>query len=85
MESLRIALKDWTDVDLAQYAVATSIGLMPEGNFSRRGKSVFWTNNPIGDMLHNFLERMVQAGILEKRDEPDFQYRWNPGFRGSWE
>jgi hypothetical protein len=27
----------------------------------------------------------VAAGVLEKRDEPDFQYRWNPAFRGSWE
>jgi hypothetical protein len=36
-------------------------------------------------MLGHILEELVQEGILEKRDEPDYQYRWNPAFRGSWE
>jgi hypothetical protein len=36
-------------------------------------------------MLRGMLEQMTTAEILEKRDEPDDQYRWNPDFRGSWE
>ncbi len=55
------------------------------GLFQTRAKHVFWSTNPVGNMLYAMLDQMVAVGILEKRDEPDFQYRWNPSFRGSWE
>jgi hypothetical protein len=44
-----------------------------------------WSNNPIGDMLMQQLELLVEQGVLEKRDEPDLQFRWNPAFKGDWE
>jgi uncharacterized protein YaiE (UPF0345 family) len=46
---------------------------------------VFWSRHPIGDLLFNTLDALVDAGVLMKRDEPDFQYRWNPDFKGTWE
>jgi len=27
-------------------------------------------------MLYSTLQRLVELGVLEKRDEPDLQYRW---------
>jgi hypothetical protein len=45
----------------------------------------FWTNNKVGNSLSQMLDLLVNIGILEKRDEPDFQYRWNPVFKGTWE
>jgi hypothetical protein len=48
------------------------------------GQSIcFWSNNPVGNLLYETLESLVQVGVLESRDEPDKQYRWNPAFRGS--
>lgn len=86
-ESLAERLHDWVDWDGAAYWLAVSLGLMRDepGLFQGRAKHVFWSNNPVGDMLYAMLDQMVDMGILEKRDEPDFQYRWNPSFRGIWE
>lgn len=35
-------------------------------------------------MLYSILDQMVALGVLETRDEPDKQFRWNAAFRGSW-
>jgi hypothetical protein len=86
MQTLKEALQDWTDIDIAGYHLAQCLGLMaPNVNFQVRAKHVFWSDNLVGNMLGHILEELVQEGILEKRDEPDYQYRWNPAFRGSWE
>jgi hypothetical protein len=42
---------------------------------------VFWSNNTIGDMLHDVLLQLVALGVLERREEPDEQFRWNTAFR----
>jgi hypothetical protein len=36
-------------------------------------------------MLYAILDQMVAVGLLETRDEPDKQFRWNAAFRVSWE
>ncbi len=85
-QSLREALEHWTDWDGAGHALGVCLGLMPppEQGFGR-AKHVFWSNHEIGNMLYAMLDQLVAAGVLETRDEPDRQYRWNPAFRGSWE
>jgi len=83
---LRAGLADWTDWDIATFALACALGVMGEGvRFHLEAKHLFWTDHPIGTMLHEMLQRLVEVGVLQQRDEPDDQYRWNPGFRGSWE
>ena len=86
-QSLPERLRDWLDWDSAAYWLAISLGLMKDepGLFQGPAKHVFWSNNPVGNMLYAMLDQMVAVGILEKRDEPDFQYRWNSTFRGGWE
>lgn len=83
--TLKESMNDWTEWDSAAHCLGVSLGLMSETPDSGRAKHVFWSNHPIGNLLSSMLDQMVAAGILEKRDEPDFQYRWNPLFRGSWE
>jgi hypothetical protein len=83
--SLREALADWTDWDGAGHALGVCLGLMPAEPGWGRTKHVFWARHPVGDRLYRMLEDMVAVGILERREEPDFQFRWNPGFKGSWE
>jgi hypothetical protein len=39
-------------------------------------KQVFWTDNHLGDGLHDALLALVSAGVLDRREEPDEQFRW---------
>jgi hypothetical protein len=84
--TLRDRLRDWTDWDVAEWELARSLGLMHGGvRFHLEPKHVFWTDNSIGQMLRDVLGQLTRIGVLEFREEPDNQYRWNPDFRGSWE
>jgi hypothetical protein len=69
-------LADWTDWDGAAYDLGRALGL-----FSGRGfvdvKHVFWTDNPLGEGLHDALLALARAGVLDRRDEPDEQFRWS--------
>lgn len=40
-------------------------------------KAVFWADNRLGDGPHDALPALVSAGVLERREEPDEQFRWN--------
>ena len=86
MKTLRATLADWTDQDGAAYLMSVALGLMnPEdAPFHTKAKHVFWSAHPVGEALHGFLETLAALGVLERRDEPDVQYRWNREFRGSW-
>ncbi|HKE55113.1 MAG TPA: hypothetical protein VKB46_00370 [Pyrinomonadaceae bacterium] len=80
--SFKDSASDWTDSDVAAFFLARSIGLMKEVDFPAKVKHVFWTNNPVGNALHQMLMELVAAGVLEYREEPDYQFRWNPKFVG---
>lgn len=84
METLKQKLKDWTDLDIAAYTLALNIGLMNyDTKFETDAKHVFWSQNLIGDVLYNFLFKLVDLKILELQD--DEKVRWNVNFKGSWE
>lgn len=83
--TLREALKDWTDWDVAEYRLAICLGLMsPQVDFASQAKHVFWSNNPVGTALSACLTQLVHTGVLEF-DEEEQRVRWSPAFRGSWE
>ena len=84
-DTLRHALHDWTDIDVAQFYLAVSLGIMQSYVSFSQVKGAFWTDNPVANTLVEILDSLRKANILEKRDEPDYQYRWNPDFKGSWE
>lgn len=78
--TLREKLQDWTDWDVAGFALAVSLGIMEDGQESwLKNKSVFWSANPLGDNLHKFLCTLTELGILEQHGEPDDQVRWVGG------
>ncbi|MGK5680637.1 hypothetical protein [Actinoplanes sp. URMC 104] len=72
--SLADRLAGWTDWDGAQFEVGRALGLF-EGRTFPETKWVFWTDNPLGNSLHETLLGLVAAGVLERRGEPDEQFR----------
>jgi len=74
-------LKDWTDWDGASFELAVLLGIMEPGPTSwLANKHVFWSDNRLGTSLHVILEALVSVGVLEKRTEPDTQYRYRQNF-----
>ena len=74
--SLAEDLADWTDWDVSAYYLGRSLGLFRDQNFSKDAKHVFWTDNDLGNGLHDALLALVKARVLEHREEPDEQFRW---------
>lgn len=74
--ALRWALQDWTDWDLASFHLGRSLGIFFLKDEFPRLKGTFWSNNPLGERLHNSLMQLASSGILEHREEPDLQFRW---------
>jgi hypothetical protein len=72
-------LADWADWDVAAHLLGRSLGLFQGQDFRTDAKHVFWTDNPLGNGLHDALLALVRAEVLERRDEPDEQFRWRRG------
>jgi hypothetical protein len=70
-------LADWTDWDLAAFMLGQALGLFEGMNFATDTKGSFWTDNPVGNGLHDALLALVTAGIIERREEEDEQFRWS--------
>ncbi|MFJ8113919.1 hypothetical protein [Streptomyces sp. NPDC096132] len=69
-------LAEWMDWDGAAFLVGSCLGIFAESESFTRVKAVFWTDNPLGNALHEVLLQLVAAGVLERREEPDEQFRW---------
>ena len=81
--TLAAFLANWTDIDVAAHELARCLGALPEGSAMADAKWVYWSNNPLGIELVALLDRLTTLGLLEKRAEPDHQYRVAPQFRSS--
>ena len=81
METLRLILADWTDFDASAHALAQCLGIVPAQLQIKEVKWVYWSENSLGTVLHSTLERLLELGVLEKREEPDLQYRWCSTYR----
>jgi hypothetical protein len=75
---LREILADWRDYDDAAFRLGVLLGVFPSDQKFSAVKRMFWMDGyPLGDMLVDMLDRMVEAGVLLK-DEEDVRYKWNP-------
>ncbi|WP_418960743.1 hypothetical protein [Streptomyces tritici] len=70
-------LAQWEDWDGAAFEVGRALGIFDEEDSFTSVKRVFWTNNPLGNALHEVLHQLTAAGVLELQDEPDMQFRWS--------
>ncbi|WP_327714807.1 hypothetical protein OG381_04625 [Streptomyces sp. NBC_00490] len=66
----------WTDWDGAAFTVGRSLGVFGRSETFIQVKWVFWTDDPVGNALHEVLLQLVAAGVPERREEPDEQFRW---------
>ena len=78
--TFRDDLAEWTDVDVAAHHLARHLGMVPFESAMREFKWVYWSDNPLGNLLVGTLETYVSLGALEKREEPDLQYRWSADY-----
>lgn len=69
-------LTDWTDIDVAEHALAICIGIAESESVFNEAKARYWSNNTTGNALAACLNTLADAGILESRKEPDIQFRW---------
>ena len=69
-------VRDWTDWDEAAHALGRALGMFHHAE-PQHTKHVAWSDNPLGNGLQTALLALVKAGVLDYREEPDFQYRWS--------
>lgn len=83
--SLQERLGNWLDWDYAAYEVGACLGLWgdfgaPPGEDPWNGtKSIFWTDNTLGNTLYDFLLGLVEEGMLEI-SEDKLAFRWNKSY-----
>jgi hypothetical protein len=69
-------MREWTDIDGAMDELGRALGLI-EGFEYRDTKGIFWTKNPLSSALYAMVMQLVEAGVLEHREENDEDlYRW---------
>ena len=68
-------LREWTDWYVAAHVLGRVLGLFEDMPFSTV-REVFWTDNALGNGLHDVLLALVRGGVLDRRGEPDEQFRW---------
>lgn len=75
---LSATMREWTDWDVAGFYLGVSLGIWSASSqvWFREAKGIMWTSGPLGELLSNTLIGLAEAGVLEKRDEPDDQFRW---------
>lgn len=83
--SLQERLADWTDWDGACYEVGACLGFWPDFGAPHSmdcwhgAKGIIWSSNPLGNAIADFIDSLVQAGMLESHG-PGTKYRWNPNY-----
>ncbi len=72
--SFPVAMADWVDSDQAAYLLGVSLGAFTPGVPFSRSKWLLWSDGPVSRGLHAALLALVEAGLLESRDD-DGQFR----------
>lgn len=84
--SLQERLANWTDWDGVCYEVGACLGFWPEfgspnGDSWHGVKGIIWSNNPLGESISMFIDGLVLEGMLERRDDSEYEFRWNPNYK----
>jgi hypothetical protein len=82
--TLREALADWTDEDVARFALAQCLGIFEPHVDWFDVKHTLFTNDPVSEGLTAIFDKLVELGILETTQDW-LQLRWNGHYIGDWE
>ena len=63
IHTLRTALVDWTDFDVAAHSLAQTVGIFPFDMPMRQVKHVSWSNMPLGNCLIEQLELLDEFKV----------------------
>lgn len=74
--TLKSALADWTDPDVAMFALAQCIGIFGLEVEVSDVKHLIVTADTLGVGLWSILNELVEMGVLEAR-ESDQRFRWH--------
>lgn len=87
---MREDLADWSDWDMAALSYGAAIGVFDDAS-RRQVRRVVLSDNDLGSGLHDGVMALVTAGVLERREQPEEQFRWVfagpkslPGALESW-
>lgn len=75
VRTLRERLQEWTDWDVAEYHLGAALGLWPEWTEDagwHEFKGVIWSDTPVGNMLHETIQKLVAVGMLESKDDGEY-------------
>lgn len=73
--ALRSWLRDWTELDLAGFVLAVTLGIFPVGVSFREVEGAHFKSGLVGERLISAVEMLVYAGVLQGRDDGN-EVRW---------
>ncbi len=74
---LRDELQTWVNADKASHILGRDIGVF-DGTLNLYRLTLFMPT-PISTALYKMLNELVTAGVLERRDDPEIEFRWVQG------
>ena len=77
MHSLKVTLKEWTDIDIAIHQLFLQLDLV-EDNFPKY-KSLYWSNSELSNTAQSILKELAKIGVLEFNEDEN-QFRANKNF-----
>jgi len=76
IKTLKDSLKEWEDWDGVEYKVARCLGIIDKDKSFQETKGLWWSGTLTGELVWQIIQNLVSEGVLERREEPDIQYRW---------
>jgi len=71
------SLSEWVDADVASFYLAQQLSILGPQETFIGNKGLFWARNATSAFLFETLRGLVKIGLLEFREEPDYQFRKN--------
>lgn len=73
-------MDDWVDFDAALFIIGRTLGILPlRYSDIPNAKALFWSSNPIAEVLADILMKLVEIGYILRDEETD-KFKLNDKF-----
>jgi hypothetical protein len=72
--------EEWIDIDIVEYFLCVLLGILPGKDLFDNNKGIFWSNNPVGNCIADFLFALTELKILIY-DKENVKFKWNKDFK----